>query len=162
MPNSIVMVPAPDNDSIQSYAPGTPERTALDKKIKELKTQVIDIPLIIGGKEIRTDKIAQCVIPHDHKHILANYHLAGEQEVQMAIDAAMEAWKTWSTMPWESRVAIFKKMAALLQGPYRYTMNAAAMLNVSKNAFQAEIDAACELVDFYNFNAYYAQEIYEQ
>jgi len=114
MPNSIVMVPAPENEPILSYAPGTPERTEVQKKIKELKSQVLDIPLIIGGKEIRTEKTAQCVVPHDHKHVLANYHLAGEKEVQMAIDSAMEAWKTWSTMPWESRVAIFKKMASLL------------------------------------------------
>ncbi len=115
MPNSIVMVPIPDNDPIRSYAPGTPERTAIKEKIQELKSQVIDIPLIIGGKEIRTGKTAQCVIPHDHKHVLANYHLAGEKEVQMAIDSALEAWKSWSIMPWESRVAIFKKMAALIR-----------------------------------------------
>ena len=143
MQNSKVSVPVPVNEPILSYAPGTPERKALNDKIKELKSEVLDIPLIIGGKEVRTGKTTQCVIPHNHKHVLANYHLAGEKEVQMAIDAAMEAWKTWSTMPWESRVAIFKKMASLLQGPYRYTLNAATMLNVSKNAFQAEIDSAC-------------------
>lgn len=162
MQNSKVQVPIPVNDPIRSYAPGTPERSALKEKLNELKSQEIEIPLVIGGKEIRTGKTAQCVMPHNHKHVLATYHLAGEKEVQLAINSALEAWKTWSTMPWESRVAIFKKMASLLQGPYRYTLNAAAMLNVSKNAFQAEIDATCELIDFYNFNAYYAQEIYEQ
>ena len=162
MQNSKVKVPLPVNEPIYSYAPGSNERTKLLSKIKELKSQKLEIPLIIGGKEIRTDKKANCIIPHNHKHVLATYHQAGEKEVEMAIDAALSAWNTWSVMPWEARVAIFKKMASLLQGPYRFLINAATMLNASKNAFQAEIDSACELIDFFNFNAYYAQEIYEQ
>ena len=111
MQNSKVQVPLPINDPIRSYAPGNSERIALKEKIKELKSQEIEIPLIIGGKNIRTGRTAQCVIPHNHKHVLATYYLAGEKEVQLAIESAMEAWKIWSTMPWESRIAIFKKMA---------------------------------------------------
>jgi len=162
MSNSIVKVPIPTNEPILDYLPGSNERIAIKAKIKELKSQKIDIPLIIGGKEIRTSDTAKCIIPHNHKHVLATYHQAGEKEVKMAIEAALSAWETWSVMPWEARVAIFKKMASLLQGPYRFLINAATMLNVSKNAFQAEIDSACELIDFFNFNAYYAQEIYDQ
>ncbi len=162
MPNKIVTVPIAENEPIKSYEQGSPEKSSLKYKIEELKSKQIEIPLIIGGKEIKTGHTATCVIPHDHQHILATYHLAGETEVQAAIDASQEAWKTWSTTPWEHRVAIFKKMATLLTGPYRDLLNAATMLNVSKNAFQAEIDSACELIDFFNFNTEYAQEIYEQ
>ncbi len=161
MPNIRVSVPKPLNDPVKSYAPGSPERKELVSKLAELKSTEIEIPLIIGGKEVRTGNLAECVIPHNHQHILARYHLAGENEVNAAIDASQEAWKTWSTMPWESRVAIFHKIAALLAGPYRQTLNAATMLNMSKNAYQAEIDSACELIDFLNFNAWYAQGIYE-
>ncbi len=162
MPNKIVTVPIAGNEPIKSYAPRSPEKESLKSKITELKSTQIEIPLIIGGKEIKTGNTATCVIPHDHQHILATYHLAGESEVQTAIEASQKSWESWSTTPWEHRVAIFKKMATLLAGPYRDLLNAATMLNVSKNAFQAEIDSACELIDFFNFNAEYAQGIYEQ
>ncbi len=162
MPNNIVTVPIAENEPIKSYAPGSPEKDSLKRKINELKYQHIEIPLIIGGKEIKTGNTATCVVPHDHHHELATYHLAGEAEVTAAIEASQEAWKAWSTTPWEHRVAIFKKMATLLTGPYRDLLNASTMLNVGKNAFQAEIDSACELIDFFNFNTEYAQEIYEQ
>ncbi len=162
MPNNIVAVPVAENEPIKSYAPGSAEKNSLKAKLNELKSQQIEIPLIIGGKEVKTGNTSTCVIPHDHKHVLATYHLAGEAEVQAAIDASQEAWKAWSETPWEHRVAIFKKMAVLLTGPYRDLLNASTMLNVGKNVFQAEIDSACELIDFFNFNAEYAQEIYEQ
>lgn len=162
MPNNKVRVPLAVNEPVKSFKPGSPERTSLQQKLKELSSQTVEIPLIIGGKEIRTGNTSTCVIPHDHSHILGTYHKAGEKEVKMAVESAMDAWNKWSATPWEARVAIIKKMASLLQGPYRDLLNAAAMLNMSKNAFQAEIDAACELIDFFNFNATYAQEIYEQ
>ena len=123
---------------------------------------MIDIPLIIGGKEVRTDNTAPCVIPHDHQHVLGNYHMAGEKEIQMAIDASQEAFKIWSEMAWESRASIFKKMAVLLQGPYRDILNASTMLAQSKTVYQAEIDSACELIDFYNFNVEFMSDIYSQ
>ncbi|MBL7047692.1 MAG: aldehyde dehydrogenase family protein, partial [Candidatus Marinimicrobia bacterium] len=161
MPNSIVVVPKPANEPIKSYAPNSPERARIKDTLKELRSTEIEIPLVIGGKEIKTGNTTTCVIPHNHQHVLATYHLAGEKEIAMAIEASQQAWEMWSTMPWESRVAIFKRMATLLAGPYRDLLNAATMLNISKNVFQAEIDSACELIDFYNFNAYYAQELYE-
>lgn len=161
MPNSIVVVPKPVNEPIKSYAPNSPERARIKDTLKELRSTEIEIPLVIGGKEIKTGNTTTCVIPHNHQHVLATYHLAGEKEIAMAIEASQQAWEMWSTMPWESRVAIFKRMATLLAGPYRDLLNAATMLNISKNVFQAEIDSACELIDFYNFNAWYAQELYE-
>jgi 1-pyrroline-5-carboxylate dehydrogenase len=147
------------NEPILSFAAGSPERASLQAKYDEMASQIIDIPLIIAGQEIRTGDIKNCIMPHDHKHILAKYHNAGEAEASMAIDAAMEAWKTWSVTSLEERTAIFRKAAELLQGHWRDTINAATMLNQSKNAFQAEVDAACELIDFFNFNAQYAEEI---
>ena len=162
MPNIKVTVPKAVNEPIKSYAPGTPEKSELIDKLTELKSTEIEIPLIIGGKEVKTGRITECVMPHNHQHVLARYHQAGKKEVAAAIEASQQAWKTWSTMPWESRVAIFQRMAILLAGPYRQTLNAATMLNMSKNAFQAEIDAACELIDFFSFNTGYAHDIYEQ
>ncbi len=162
MPNIKVTVPKAVNEPIKSYAPGTPEKSELIDKLTELKSTEIEIPLIIAGKEVKTGRITECVMPHNHQHVLARYHQAGKKEVAAAIEASQQAWKTWSTMPWESRVAIFQRMAILLAGPYRQTLNAATMLNMSKNAFQAEIDAACELIDFFSFNTGYAQDIYEQ
>lgn len=162
MPNNVVTVPIAENEPIKSYTPESPEKESLKQTINELKSQHIEIPLIIGGKEIKTGNTAACVMPHHHQYVLATYHLAGEEEVKTAVKASQEAWKTWSTTPWEHRVAIFKKMATLLTGPYRDLLNASTMLNVGKNVFQAEIDSACELIDFFNFNAEYAQEIYEQ
>ena len=162
MKNAKTIVPKPLNEPILSYAPGTEERTALKKRIKELKSQIIEVPLIIGGKEIKTGNLGEMRIPHDHQHLLGHYHMAGPKEIEMAINSAMEAWDSWSKMPWESRAAIFKKMASILQRHDDQTLNAATMLGQSKNAFQAEIDASCEMIDFLNFNCWYAQELYSQ
>ena len=162
MQNAKAIVPKPVNEPILSYAPGTPERAALKARIQDLKSQQIEVPLIIGGQEIKTGNMGEMRIPHDHNHVLGHYHMAGKKEVQMAIDAAMDAWKTWSKMPWESRAAIFKKMATILQRHNDQTINAATMLGQSKNAFQAEVDASCEMIDFLNFNYWYAQDLYSQ
>ncbi|NOY22940.1 MAG: L-glutamate gamma-semialdehyde dehydrogenase [Acidobacteria bacterium] len=160
MANGIFKVPTPVNEPIKSYRPGSPERESLKNKLKELKSTEIEIPLIIGGKEIRTGNMGKVVMPHNHSHVLATYHKAGEKEVSMAVDAANKARKEWAAMPWEHRAAVFLRMGELLAGPYRDLLNAATMLNQSKNAFQAEIDAACELIDFFRFNANYAAQIY--
>lgn len=163
MSNGIFSVPFPENDPIRSYAPGTRDREILKKRMEELKSETLDIPIIIGGKEIRTGNTAKCVIPHKHSHILGTYHKAGKVEVELAIEAALNARDAWAAMPWHERVAIFLKAADLLTTDYwRSTLNAATMLSQSKTAFQAEIDAACELVDFFRFNTYYAQQIYEE
>lgn len=163
MPNGKFSIPFPQNEPIKSYAPGTPERASLKKRLDELKNQTIEIPLIIGGKEIRNGKLGKAVLPHDHKTVLANFHQAEEKEVNLAIDAAMEAHKTWSRMDWYDRLAIFLKAADLLTTPYwRDTMNAATMLGQSKNVFQAEIDSACELTDFLRFNPYFAMQLYQE
>jgi len=163
MSNGIFSVPFPENDPIRSYAPGTRDREILKKRMEELKSETLDIPIIIGGKEIRTGNTAKCVIPHNHSHVLGNYHKAGKEEVELAIEAALNARDAWAAMPWHERAAIFLKAADLLTTDYwRSTLNAATMLSQSKTAFQAEIDAACELVDFFRFNTYYAQQIYEE
>ena len=152
-------VPKPENDPIQSYAPGTPERKELKATLDELKGKEIEIPIIIGGKEIKTGNTQKCIIPHNHKHVLAHFHQAGESEVKQAIEAAGEAWKSWSTTPFEERAKIFLKMGELAAGKWRQILNASTMLNMSKTVYQAEIDSACEVVDFFNFNPYYAQEL---
>ncbi len=163
MSNGIFSVPFPDNDPIRSYTPGTRDKEILKKRIAELKSEVLDIPIIIGGKEIRTGNTDKCVIPHKHSHVLGTYHKAGKEEVELAIEAALNARDAWAEMPWNERAAIFLKAADLLTTDYwRSTLNAATMLSQSKTAFQAEIDSACELVDFFRFNAYYAQQIYEE
>ncbi len=162
MHNGIARVPRAVNEAVRSYQPGSAEKKSLQAKLKELKSMTLDIPLIIGGREIRTGNTGKCVIPHDHGHVLAHYHQAGPEEIQMAIDASQKAFRVWSEMPWESRAAIFKKMALLLQGPYRDILNAATMLSQSKTVFQAEIDSACELIDFYNFNTEYMAGIYSE
>ncbi|OVE77891.1 1-pyrroline-5-carboxylate dehydrogenase [bacterium F16] len=162
MPSAKFSIPLPPNEPINSYAPGSPEKAALQKRVAELKGQILDIPLIIGGKEVKTGNLGSCVCPHDHQVVIGNYHKAGEAEVNMAIDAAMAASNAWAAMDWHDRLSIFIKAAELLASPYwRNTINAATMLGQSKNAFQAEIDAACELIDFFRFNAYFAMQIYE-
>ena len=145
-------IPKPFNEPIKDYAPGSPEKESLLAKFQELKNQTIDIPLIIGGQENHTGNTANCVLPHDHGHVLATFHQAGEKEVQLAIDASQEAWQTWSKTSLEERAEIYLKAADLLAGTWRDTINAATMLNMSKNAYQAEIDSACELIDFWRFN----------
>jgi len=162
MLNGIVNVPVPANEPVRSYAPGSPERASLKKRLDAMLTESIEIPVLVGGKEIRTGKSVPMICPHDHGHRLGVFHQATEKEVGKAIAAAREAWRGWSEMPWEARAAIFLKAADLLAGPWRDTVNAATMLNQSKTVFQAEIDAACELVDFYRFNASYMQQIYRE
>ena len=152
-------IPKPFNEPIKDYTPGSPEKESLLAKFQELKNQTIDIPLIIGGEEICTGNTANCVLPHDHGHVLATFHQAGEKEVQLAIDASQEAWRTWSKTSLEERAEIYLKAADLLAGPWRDTINAATMLNMSKNAYQAEIDSACEMIDFFRFNPWFALEL---
>ena len=152
-------IPIPVNEPIKDYGSDSPEKASLQAKADELSSQIIDIPLVIGGEEIRTGNTAQCIMPHDHEHVLANFHQAGEKEVDMAINASQEAWQSWSKKPLEERAEIYVKVADLLAGPWRDTINAATMLNMSKNVFQAEIDSACEMIDFFRFNPWYAQEL---
>ena len=153
-------IPKPTNEPIRNYEPGSEEKASLKEKLAELSQKQIEIPLIIGGKEVHTGDTSTCVMPHNHGHVLATFHQAGEQEVYQAIESAQAAWKQWSTTPLNERAAIFLKMAELLTGAYRDIINASTMLNMSKNVFQAEIDAACELIDFWNFNCWFAQELY--
>jgi len=155
-------VPPPVNDPVRSYAPGTPERASLKARLDEMAAERIEIPLIIGGQEVRTGKLGQAVMPHDHKHVLADYHKAEPKHIAQAVAAARKAWRDWSNWPWEDRAAILLKAAELLRTSWRDTLNAATMLNQSKTAFQAEIDSACEIVDFYRFNPYYVQELYDE
>lgn len=161
MPNSVVRVPVPRNEPVLSYEPGSPQKASLKARLKEMLGEKIDIPLIIGGKEIRTGRTAEAVCPHDHGHVLASFHQAGEREVDLAVEASNKAWHDWSEMPWEARAGVFLKAAELLAGPWRDTLNAATILNQSKTVRQAEIDSACELIDFFRFNAHFAQQIFE-
>ena len=154
-------IPKPINEPIKAYAPGSPEKTSLKNCIQNLKSKTIEVPLIIGGEEIKSNNLSEMYVPHDHQHVLGNYHKAGLKEVNMAIEASLDAWKNWSKTSIEERAKIFLKAADLLAGPWRDTVNAATMLNMSKNVYQAEIDAACELIDFFRFNAWYAQELTE-
>ncbi len=155
-------IPIPVNEPVYSHAPGTPEREELKKKIQELRSKEIEIPLIIGGKRINTDNLIEIRPPHDHLHVLGRYHQAGEPEAKQAIEAALEAWKEWSELPWEARAAVFLKAADLISGPRRSLINGSTMLGQSKSVFQAEIDSACEVADFFRFNPYYMQFIYDQ
>ncbi len=160
MPNGIVAVPPPRNEEVRAYAPGSAERASLKHRLDSMLAEVIEVPAIIGGREVRTGDVAEAVCPHDHRHVLARYHQVGAQEVAEAVTASQEAWREWSELPWEERAAVFLKAAELLAGPWRDTLNAATMLNQSKNVFQAEIDSACELIDFWRFNPFYQQQIY--
>ncbi len=162
MHNAILKVPSPINEPERHYGPGSIERKNLKAKLREMFDQRIEIPLIIGGKEVRTGQLGECRCPHDHGHVLAVYHKAGPREVQSAIDAALQAFRDWSDMPWPSRAAVFLKAADLLSRKYRDLLNAATMLNQSKNVHQSEIDAACELIDFWRYNVYYMTEIYRE
>ncbi len=162
MINALTRVPIPVNEPVLSYAPGTPERKALQGQLEKMLHEEIEIPLIIGGKEVKTGDMADCRCPHDHRHRLARYHKAGAKEVDLAVAAAKSAWKDWSELDWMSRAAIFLRAAELLSTKYRFILNAATMLGQSKTAHQAEIDSACELIDFYRFNPYYMSQIYTQ
>jgi 1-pyrroline-5-carboxylate dehydrogenase len=159
MSNAYFKVPAPINEPVLTYAPGTSEREAIKNKLKELQSKEIEIPLIIGGKEIKTGKTIEIRIPHNHSKKLGIYHKAGAKEVNMAIESALKARKEWAEMPWEHRVSIFLKAAELLSGTWRSTLNAATMLGQSKTVYQAEIDSACELIDFWRFNSYYLTQL---
>lgn len=155
-------VPVPVNEAINSYAPGTKERELLQSALKEARAKELDIPMYIGGKEVRTNNKGRITPPHDHQHLLATYSKGEKKHVEDAINAALAAKSNWENLAWEHRAAIFLKAADLIAGPYRYKINAATMLGQSKNAFQAEIDAACELIDFLRFNVAYMAEIYQQ
>ncbi len=150
----------PANEPAYTYTEGTQERVALEKEIARLSNQQVDIPLIIGGKEVRTGKTGNVVMPHNHQHVLATYHMATAKEVQMAIEAALTAHKQWGMMSWVERVSITLKAAELISKKYRYLINAATMVGQGKNAYQAEIDAVCETIDFIRFNAHYVSDIY--
>jgi 1-pyrroline-5-carboxylate dehydrogenase len=162
MNNAIFNMERPANEPTFNYAPGCRERKELNAELDRLSAEVQDIPLIIGGKEIRTGKTGKVVMPHDHQHVLGNYHMAGEKEVKMAIDAALKAHKEWESFPWVDRVSITMKIAQLISKKYRALINASTMLGQGKNAYQAEIDAACETIDFLNFNAWFISEIYKE
>lgn len=161
MTSAVIDISKPSNEPVYSYAPGSPERKALKMQLEKMLGEKIEIPLIIGGKEVRTGNLRDCRCPHDHGHVLARYHQAGPQEIEMAIREARKAWQDWSEMDWVSRAAIFQRAAQLLATEYRAILNGATMLGQSKTVHQAEIDSACELTDFYRFNAYYMIEIYK-
>ena len=160
--NSIPKIPTPVNEPVLSYAPGTPERAELKRTLKELSGRQLEIPLVIGGKDVHTGRTVDVVMPHCHRHVLAKAHQAGPAELQAAIAAAREAWRDWSAWGFEQRAAVFLKAADLLATRYRPIVNGATMLGQSKTAHQAEIDAACELIDFFRFNVHYAERIYAE
>jgi len=160
--NGTRRVPPPVNEPVKSYAPGSPERAALKSRLASMQKERVDIPLVIGGREVRTGNTAQSVMPHEHSHVLGDWHKATPQHVHQAIDAARAARLEWANWAWEDRAAVFLKAAELLATTWRSTLNAATMLGQSKTAYQAEIDAACELIDFWRFNPAYAQELYAE
>lgn len=160
--HGIFNAPPPVNEPIKDYAPGSPEREALKRRLAEMEAERLDVPCMIGGKEVRTGDLAQAVMPHRKSHVLADVHQAGEPEVQDAIKAAADAWQDWSRTPWEERAAVLLRAAELLAGPWRTTLVAATMLNQSKTVHQAEIDAACELIDFFRFNVEFMTRVYKE
>jgi 1-pyrroline-5-carboxylate dehydrogenase len=154
--------PPPRNEPVRDYAPGSPERASLQVRLEQMKHERPEIPLVIGGKDVTTGTLKQAVMPHDKDHVLADVHQGGAKEVEQAIEAAGEAWEDWHRLPWEDRTSIFLRAAELLAGPWRDTLNAATMLGQSKTAHQAEIDAACELTDFWRFNPWLMTRMYEE
>lgn len=162
MIHALTRVPVPANEPVLSYAPGTAERKALKNQLQKMLGEEIEIPLIIGGQEVRTGDLGDCRCPHDRRHLLGRYHKAGAREVDLAVVAAKRAWLDWSEMDWMNRAAVFLRAAELLATKYRFVLNAATMLGQSKTVHQAEIDSACELIDFYRFNPYYMSQIYGQ
>lgn len=158
--NGVIKIEKPTNEPVCSYAPGTAERKTLKALLETMLKEEIEIPLLIGGKEVRTGNLGECRCPHNHSHLLGRFHQAGPKEIERAIEQAQRAWKDWSEMDWVSRATIFLKAAELLSAKYRYLLNAATMLGQSKTAQQAEIDSACELADLYRFNPYYMSQIY--
>ena len=160
MNNGIPTAPAPVNEPVRSYAPGTNERLSLQRRLQAMRNEDVEIPALIGGREVRSGRTAPVVMPHEHGHRLGTVHLCGAEEIEMAIKASQEAWREWSSWHWTDRAAVFLKAADLLAGPWRDTVNAATMLGQSKNAYQAEIDSACELIDFFRFNVHFMERIY--
>src|SRR5690242_20209976 len=160
--HGIFRVPEPYNEPVKGYEPGSPERDELRHRLDELSGQRLEIPLVIGGEDVETGDTFEAVMPHKRSHVLADVQKGGAEEVERAISAAADAWEDWSRTPWEDRAAVFLRAAELLAGPWRQTLNAATMLGQSKTAHQAEIDAACELIDFWRFNVQYMTRIYEE
>jgi 1-pyrroline-5-carboxylate dehydrogenase len=154
--------PPPRNEPVRDYAPGSPERASLQIRLEQMKHERPEIPMVIGGKDVTTGTLRQAVMPHDKDHVLADVHQGGAKEVERAIEAAGDAWEDWHRLPWEDRASIFLRAAELLAGPWRDTLNAATMLGQSKTAHQAEIDAACELTDFWRFNPWLMTRMYEE
>jgi 1-pyrroline-5-carboxylate dehydrogenase len=155
-------VPPPRNEPVLAYGPGSAEKAELKARLRAMASEVFDIPLVIGGKDVRTSEQGQAVIPHDHRRVLARWHKASREHVAAAVEAALQARREWASWPWEDRAAVFLRAAELLATTWRATLNAATMLGQSKTVFQAEIDSACELVDFWRFNPHYAQELYAE
>jgi 1-pyrroline-5-carboxylate dehydrogenase len=160
--HAIPRVPTAVNEPVKGYAPGSPEREELRRRLAEMEAERLDVPCVIGGEDVRTGDTAQAVMPHRKEHVLADVHQAGEAEVARAIEASAKAWEHWSRTPWEERASVFLRAAELLSGPWRSTLNAATMLNQSKTAHQAEIDAACELIDFWRFNVEFMTRLYSE
>ena len=158
--NGIFQIPQPKNEPCLQYTPGSSEKKELKAKLQEMLAQKVDVPMIIGGEEVRNGNTADIICPHDHHHILGHYHQGDAAYMTKAIDAAEKAKKDWAVMPWDARAIVFLKAAELLAGKYRQTLNAATMLNTSKTPHQAEVDAACELIDFWRFNPHFMQEVY--
>jgi 1-pyrroline-5-carboxylate dehydrogenase len=159
--NALVQIPMPPNEPVTPYAPGTSERADLKNALASLRSSEIEIPLLIGGKEVRTGNMGRCVCPHDHGHTLATYHKAGPAEIRLAVEAAAAAWKKWSVMPWEERAAVSLKAAEIVSRRKRSLINASTMLCQSKTCHQSEIDAICELSDFLRMNTWFMQQIYQ-
>ncbi|HUS63719.1 MAG TPA: L-glutamate gamma-semialdehyde dehydrogenase [Kofleriaceae bacterium] len=158
--DAIPAVPTPRNEPVLDYRPGSPERARLQAELARASAEEIEIPCVIGGKRVTTGKLVAVSMPHDHRHVVARFHAAGPAELARAIDAAREARAAWEATPWHARAAVFLRAAELIAGPRRMTLNAATMLGQSKTCHQAEIDSACELIDFFRFNAAYAQRLY--
>lgn len=162
MNNAVSRIPTPVNEPVRSYAPGSPERASLKARLAELESKTIEIPAFIGGKAVRSRNVASVTQPHDHRAELGTVHLCDSKQAKQAIKASLKARADWAAMPWRERASIFLKAADLLAGPWRDTINAATMLGQSKNAYQAEIDSACELIDFFRFNVHFMERIYEE
>ncbi|MEM1449287.1 MAG: L-glutamate gamma-semialdehyde dehydrogenase [Planctomycetota bacterium] len=162
MTHGVFRVPVPTNEPVRSYAPGSPERESLTGRLASMSQETVEIPLVIGGEEVHTGKTVDVVMPHRHGHVLAKAHMGGAAEAQRAIDAAESARHEWSSLPWEERASVLLRAADLLAGPWRDTINASTMLGQSKTSHQAEIDAACEMADFFRYNVQYATQLYEE